>query len=440
MKVRGLITAVVVLAALGGVLYWSEHHKPTEDSKVSADTPPAILKLDQGNISKLEIKKKGTDPILLTKTDSGNWTISQPTQLGADQGTVSGILATVSSLNSDRRVEDKAADLKAYGLDQPGLEVDMTGKDHKTQKVMIGDDTPAGSAVYAMLGGDPRIFTISTYKKTSIDKGLNDLRDKRLLTLNSDKVSRLELIRKGQDIEFGRNKDDWQILKPRPLRADSFQVGELVRKLADAHMDLSGATDNKEISSEFTRGVPVATARLTDVSTTQQLEVRKNKDTYYVKSSAVEGEFKVGSDLGQAVDKGLDDFRNKKLFDFGYNDPNKVELHIGSKAVFLTRSGEDWWGPDGKKVDASSAQSMVSKLRDLSAGKFPDSGFAKAEMEATVTSDDGKRLEKILISKTGNAYIAKRENEPSLYQLETSAVDDLKKAADEIKPAASTSR
>jgi len=176
------------------------------------------------------------------------------------------------------------------------------------------------------------------------------------------------------------------------------------------------------------------------MSATQQLEIRKNKGTYYVKSSAVEGEYKVGSDLGQAIDKGLDDFRNKKLFDFGYNDPNKVEFHIGPKAVFLTRNGEDWWGPEGKKVDASSAQSAISKLRDLSASKFPDSGFTKPEIEATVTSEDGKRVEKILISKSGNAYIGKRENEPALYQLEASSVDDLKKVADEIKPAPSVGK
>ena len=57
--------------------------------------------------------------------------------------------------------------------------------------------------------------------KTSVDKSLNDLRDKRLLTVSADKISRIELVRKNQDIEFGRNKDEWQILKPKPLRADS---------------------------------------------------------------------------------------------------------------------------------------------------------------------------------------------------------------------------
>lgn len=443
MKIHSLIVAALVFCVLAGTLYWSEHRKPAEDTaKISADTPPSILKLDESAVTRLKLKKKDAEPIVVSKAASGAWQITQPKALGTDQSTVSGVISSLSSLNSERLVEDKASDLKRYGLDQPAVEVDITEKNHTTQQLLIGDDTPTGGAVYAMLAGDPRVFTIASYTKSSVDKSVNDLRDKRLLLVDADKISRIELIRTNQDIEFGRNKDEWQILKPRPLRADTMQVGELARKLADARMDLSGTDDGKAASNAFARGTPVATAKVTDESGTHELQIRKSairkkEDTYYAKSSAVEGVYKVGSDLGQALDKGLDDFRNKKLFDFGYNSPNKVELHSGSKAYFLTRSGKsaDWWS-NGKKMDGEYVQSLISRLRDLTASKFVDSGFANPTVGATVTSDDGKRTEKILIAKSGNNYIAKRENEPALYQLESSSVDDLQKVADEIKPAA----
>lgn len=437
MKIRGLLVATLVFLILVGLLYYSNHHKPAEEAaKSSAETPP-ILKLDEASINKFEIKKKDSPPIVLAKDNSGNWRITEPKPLGADQSTVTGALSSLSSLNSERLVEDKASDLKRYGLDQPAIEVDVTEKDNKTQKLLMGDDTPAGGAVYAMLAGDPRVFTISSYNKTNVDKSLNDWRDKRLLTVNSDKISRVELIRKNQTIEFGRNKDEWQILRPKPLRADSFQVSELVRKLTDARMDFSGSdADSKEIASAFAHATPVATAKVTDESGAQQIEVRKNKDSFCAKSSVVEGTYKVSSDLGEALDKGLDDFHNKKLFDFGFSDPNKVELHAGPKAYFLTRSGEEWWS-NGKKMDAVSVQSLISRLRDLSASKFVDSGFTSpAAIEATVTSDDGKRVEKVLISKSGSGYVAMRENEPGMYEVDSSAVDDLQKAADAMKPAA----
>ena len=50
-----------------------------------------------------------------------------------------------------------------------------------------------------------------------------------------------------------------------------------------------------------------------------------------------------------------------------------------------------------------------------------------------MTSNDGKRVEKVTISKQGDKYFAKRENEPSIYELDSKAVEDLQKAADEVK-------
>jgi hypothetical protein len=347
---------------------------------------------------------------------------------------VSGILSTLASLTSQRVVEDQASNLKTFGLDNPLLEVDLSEKDKKSQKLLLGDTTPASNGVYAMLAGDQRVFTIPSWEKSTIDKSLNDLRDKRLLPISADKISRVEVVRNGRDIEFGRNKDEWQILKPKPLRADSTQVGELVRQLTDAKMDLATASN---AAADFAKASALATAKITDDSGTQELQVRKSKDTYYAKSSAVEGAYKVDSELGKALDKGADDFRNKKLFDFGFNDPNKIELHNGTKAYFLTRGSggsKDWWS-NGKKMDAGSVETLISDLRDLSASKFPDSGFSNPNIEAVVSSNDGKRTETIQIAKSGDHYLAKRENDPALYQLEGKSVDDLLKAADEIRAA-----
>ena len=454
MKIRGLIVAAVVFFILAGILYWSEHHKPTEDTaKASEDTPPAILKLDASAITGMDLEKRDEKPIVLTKAESGKWQITAPQPFGADESTVSGILSTLSSLNSQRVIEDKATDLKPYGLDQPALQLDISEKDNKTQKLLIGDDTPTGGAAYAMLAGDPRVFTMASYSKTGVDRSLNDLRDKRLLTVNPDKISRIDLLRKNLVLEFGRNRDEWQILKPKPVRADSFQIGELARKLTDARMDLS-SYDAKEAAAAFAQATPLATAKVTDESGTQELQVRKseggksevgktksgennsgqNNDTYYVKSSAVDGIYKITPDLGQALDKGVDEFRNKKLFDFGFGEPNKLELHIGSKTYFLTRSGEDWW-QDGKKMDIGTVQSLISKLRDFTADKFLDAGFAKPAIDIAVVSNNGKLTEKVLIAKQGEDYVAQRENEPALYGLESKPINDLLQAASDVKPA-----
>jgi Domain of unknown function (DUF4340) len=434
MKGRGLLIAAIVLAALSGTLYWSNHRKPAESVKASADAPPKILELKQDDISKIDIKKRGSDEVELAKDGSGQWQVIAPKSFHADQDSVTTLLSTLSSLTSDRLLEDKAANLSQYGLADPALQVEAVEKSGKAHKLLIGDDAPTGSGCYVALAGDPRVFTLPSYNKTSLNKSLNDLRDKRLLTFDSDKLSRVELLAKKQDIEFGRNKDQWQIVKPKPFRAENYQVEDLIRKLKDAKMDLSGTEeDTKRAVAAFNSAAAVATVKVTDTSGTEELQVRKAKNDYYAKSSIIAGVYKVLNDLGQGLDKSVDDFRTKKLFDFGFTDPDRIEMHDGSKSYFLTKGGEDWWSGGGKKMDSSTVFDFLGKVRDLSASKFLDSGFAAPVLDVTVISDSGKRKEKILISKDGDHFVAKRENEPALYQLDSGTVSDLQKSAGEMK-------
>jgi hypothetical protein len=437
MNIRGLLIAVVVLAALGGGVYWSNKVKEAEANKPDKDAPPKILSIPEDQFKQIEILKKGEEPIVIRKVESGKWEMESPKQWLVDQDAATSLVSTLSSLSSGRLVEAKVADLSPFGLADPGLKVSVTEKNGKVEKLLVGDESPAGGGYFAKLDGDSRLFTIASYNKTSVDKSPSDLRDKRLLTFDSDKLTRVELAAKGQTIEFGKNsQNEWQIIKPRPLRADGGHVDDLIRKLKDAKMDLSGAgEDQTKAGQAFSSGTRVAIAKVTDASGTQQLEVRKDKDkNYYARSSVVDGAFKVSSDLGEGVDKTLLDFRNKKLFDFGWSEPAKIEIRNGDKSATYQKASDKWMA-GSKQMDGSSVQSLIDKLRDLSATQFVDQGFTSPFFEAAVTSNEGKRTEKILISQNGNNYFAKRENEPAIYQLDAKVVEELQKAASEVKEA-----
>src|SRR2546425_2836013 len=211
MKNRGLIIAALVLAALLGLLYWSNRHPRSDNTNAALPTPsepaPNILTLNEDVINKIEIRKKSGDQIVIAKDSNGKWQITSPKSMGVDDSAISSLLSTLSSLNSERLVEEKATNLGQYGLAEPKLEVNITDKNNSMRKLLVGDDTPTGSGAYAQLAGDPRLFTIASFTTTSLDKGLNDLRDKRLITAEADKITRVELIVKQQTIEFSRDKE-----------------------------------------------------------------------------------------------------------------------------------------------------------------------------------------------------------------------------------------
>jgi hypothetical protein len=434
MKSKGLLTASFILLALSVVIWWSNKKAATADKSPVEGTTTKLVTIPEDQFQEIDIKKRSGEPVHLLRNNS-QWQITAPELLRADPDAVSSMLSALSSLSSDRTVEEKASGLDQYGLIPPAIELSITDKNKKTTRLLIGDDTPARTAVYAAIAGDPRVFALSSYKKSSLEKSPNDLRDKRLLIFDSDKVSSIELTAKKETLALGRSKDEWQIVRPKPFRADRSQVEELLRNLHDAKMDLSGSEDDKKASATFGSGTPFATARVTDVSGTQELQVRKNKDDFYAKSSAVLGVYKISSGAGTGLDKSIDDFRNKKLFDFGYSDPEKVELHDGSKSYALARSSSDWWS-NGVKMDPGTVSAFIDKIRDLTASKFLENGFTTPVIELTVTSEGGKRVEKVTLSQSAGKCVAKRENEPALYELDASAVADLQKAAADLKPAA----
>jgi len=441
MKLRGLYVAAFVLAVLCGVLYWSNRQstKTSASAKASPDAPPTILSLDRADITGLTIHRKDQAPVDLSRNNSGGWQITSPKALAADGDAVSGILYALSSLNADRQLEDKVSNLASYGLADPALEVTVTLKDKTAKKLLIGDQTPSGSAYYAVLAGDPRLFTVAIYSKSSVDKTSDDLRDKRLLPVDFDKASQIELsehiAKNKESITFVRSKTGWQILRPGLYRADSGQVEELIRSLKEAKLETSGGADTGN-EKAFHSASPFATAKVTGTFGTQELQVRKAKDDYYAEGSAVSGVCKVPASVGTSLDKSLEDFRDKKIFDFGYQDPEKIEIHDSGKSYFLTRSGSDWWDASGKKLDVSAVDALLGKIHDLLATKFPTSGYTTAALELTVTSDGGKRVERVSIAKAGDGYIAKRENDPALYELASSAVQGLQESAANLKPAA----
>ncbi len=336
MKPKGLLIAVVLLAVLGGLTWWSNKNQ-ADKAKAPGDAAATtkLLTIPDDQFQGINIKKVTGETLALQK-ENGKWQMTAPKAMTADQDAAGSMASALGSLTGDKVVEEKAADLKPYGLETPTLDVQVMRKDGKTDHLLIGDDTPTGSGAYAKLANDARVVTVSAATKTSLDKRPDDLRDKRLMTFDSDKLSRVDLAGKGAAVEFGKNgQNEWQIVKPRPLRADGSAVDGLISKLKDAKMDLT----EEDAAKKFGAATKVAVATVTDAGGTQTLEVRRDKDkNVYAKSSAVDGVYKTSADVADALDKGVDDFRNKKVFDFGFSDPNKVEL----KGVTYTKNGDKW--------------------------------------------------------------------------------------------------
>src|SRR6266480_7043170 len=138
MKSKGLLIASFLLLLLTGVLWWSNKKAAKADKEPVDSTTTKLVTIPEDQFLEIEIKHRSGEAIHLRRNDS-KWQITAPKPLPADSDAVSSMLSSLSSLSSDRTVEDKATSLDQYGLTQPAIELDIIDKNKKTSRLLIGD-------------------------------------------------------------------------------------------------------------------------------------------------------------------------------------------------------------------------------------------------------------------------------------------------------------
>ncbi len=320
------------------------------------------------------------------------------------------------------------------GDGEVSVDVKFSGLDGEAapepKKVIFGRQSPTGSGVYARLEGDPRLFTVFNYVKATFDKEVFDWRDKKLLRVEDDKIQKVTLEFSGRRLAFGKSGESrWSIVEPQPLRADNFTVGDLTRSLRNVTM--TSVVDEGEGSEKgFTFDRPLARAEITDEGGIRELRLIRDGERYLARSLELNGVYEVPATFAESLDKNLEDFREKKLFDFGFAPLAKLTVRDGETTATLEKKDDKWLlaSDGGREVESEKAQTLIDALRNLSATAFPSDdastwgryGLSSAEIEAeALSADSGAKPETVVISRLdGERVHAGRTGEPTVYLVE----------------------
>ena len=281
------------------------------------------------------MKKKDGDDVVLNRAGASNWKITSPKPLIADQDSVSTILYNLSPMDGATLIDDKPSDLKQFGLAEPEAQVSATGKDGKTHTILVGDETPTGDSAYVMVSGESKVYSVPKNTKTNLDKGLKDLRDKRLMPVDFDKLTSVEISGAKLHLTFGSEDGKWTVRSPANLRGDTSKMETIIEKLRTATMDPSTSdADTEEGRFPVCFGRAGRDLKATDASGSQELQIRKAADGYYAKTTAMDGVYKVPNELGDAVNKDAEDFREKRVFDFAEAGSGQSRTARRIKGIF----------------------------------------------------------------------------------------------------------
>jgi len=185
---RSFAGLLVILLALGAYLYFVESKRTPGDD---AEKKDKVFAVEADKIDEVTIRSQAGDTTTLRRKGT-EWAIVQP-PAAADPAEVSGVTSNLASVQIQRLLDENPADLKQYGLDAPKVEVSFKsgGQEHR---LLLGDKTPSGTDMYAKVGDQKKVFTVSSFLESTFNRGTFDLRDKTVLKVDAEKIDSMEIV------------------------------------------------------------------------------------------------------------------------------------------------------------------------------------------------------------------------------------------------------
>ena len=445
MKRRYLNTllAIAVLAVMWVGFTYLDKRKSRGAAKTESKPAEKLLALDSAHIQAFTLKAR--DGATFTcRRESGKWMLSAPaTQpsnpLPADQSAVSSFLSSLTTANLDEVVDPRPSNLKDYGLDPPAETVEVSSDSKPQQSTLIlGDETPTGSGLYAKVAGNPRLVTLASYLKSSLEKSLLDLRDKRAVTLDADQIQRIDVTSKGKHWTLEKNPEGvWDLVLPPPVRADRSSVDGLVSELRNLSMQTIAAEDKKKEQARYGFNSPTLTVKLTSPQGSQSLEIgKKDGDRYDAVNSALAPIFTLNSTFLTQFQKDPADLRDKDLFSFSTFDAKRLEVDT-PKGHWAFEQNKDKWketAPQTRDITADKMDGLLADIRNLRTTSFPKSGdlaalgLAKPAYRFQVQFGEKNQKESVEASKVGDHVYARRTTDPLPSELAKDSLDAIDKS------------
>ena len=129
--------------------------------------------------------------------------------------------------------------------------------------LQIGTKTPTGSDMYAKTAKDKKVFLVSGYLESTFNRTPFDLRDKKIISFDRDKVDRIEIRHGNSLVSLVKAKGEWRMNAPVDARGDFGAIEGLISKLQSAQMKAIVTEDPAEFSKY---GIDSPTAEVTLVS------------------------------------------------------------------------------------------------------------------------------------------------------------------------------
>jgi len=393
------------------------------------------------------------DETLAVENADGAWRLTKPTAQRADTETITDFLDKLNAQKAREFVADSPPSRAPYGLERPTRVTIHTGrdKDRVSRSLLLGKVDPAKKGIYAMRPDEPTVLLVGEELWNAVPKNVAVLRNRTLVEVDRDKVTRLQIEGSKGMVEVAREGDQWKIVAPEPLATDQVEVGAVLSRVRELRAqaflsdDASGIGKflaKPEVKLTFTQQGGATTTLLLAPSQ----ETRGKEPSAY---AALVGSGPVvlvdAKALGE-LNRSATDLRDRRLLgNLEPKDIKRMRVRAGGQTVVLERKGDTEWRmvePTKGAAKTAKVDDLLYTLRglrwtDIAAADGQDParyGLDAPTLEVALFKGDGGEIATVQVGKRdgANAYV-RTGAQPTVYRVEGRTLGETPKVPDDFK-------
>ena len=486
MSFKTTVVLVVVLLAIGAVWLFTRAPRGSAAPELVPAPMPATQYVfdprpEQGEVVRVTVERPDKPKLVLERVESDeptagspDWRMVEPLPVAAEGFRVTGLVSTLTGLQSRARFESGAAgepSAAEAGLEPPMATITLEDKEGQRHQLEVGKKVVMSDDTYVRVAGQATIHVAKRDLSSQVKRDANEYRTKDLVDLKLDDATHVRVEHAGQTYDLARGGDgEWVIHEPLQAYADRQQVRDLITKLNG--LKVGEFVDDEPVSTarygldepHLTFAVTTETKRelpaqdTGDEAETQPAEPQYetvtaehrvvvgwfadlNSENHFAQTGAGPWVVTIPASDVKDLAPNLDELRDPRITRVKAAAITRLQLAAGGETVTLNKIGGRWVGTgDLAELERAAVTDVLEAFEDIQAISYIDEPGAPArygldQPRAMLTVNATGSLEPVTLkigSDTAsgrNAYV-QRNNERTV--MVTSAAQTRRLAIDPL--------
>lgn len=447
---RGNLIALLLLVGLGAFFYLHDIKGHKERTERETQEKRFFPKLEKKEVASLKVERL-TPPAFVHEfnRENGTWVLQGEQPMVMRTASFGQSVKALVEVQKGDEVGDKAAD---FGLDKPTFKLTLKDKTGKETSLLLGAKTPDDSTYYAQTAAGQPISTLASTPNDLLETAVDSLREQSPLTFEPSTANKIVLEpAKGPAIELALSQpredsgtdddsddgmeiqdlsEEWKILRPSALQADSAKVRDLLFNWRSVKLGRFMKADEKVAFEPLTLKMTVYVDRQSKPFVLEIGQMVPGKPgLYYARRMPPSEPMVLEVKNFSMLEPKVDNFEQRHLYVFQPEDVGRLEASIDGLKVEATKGDESWSfttpkvAKDKEDGQKTAAADLVWELKNMEWASKPDPksvGEWKERASLEVMDHEKKSLGKVSLGQPGpnklGAYV--RDAAGTIYLVE----------------------